>query len=115
MNYIINPIWFYLMSVVDAIRTFSIIATIVLFSSCIVLRFMAFDAYGEDEKTYMRRSSTNFVWSAIFCTMAILVPSKETMAQIMIAKYATYENASAVIQTIQNAADNIIETVEKMK
>lgn len=115
MNYIINPIWFYLMSVVDALRTFSILATILLFSLSIILKFMTLDAYGDDEKMYKKRSSTSFVWSIIFCAMAILVPSKETLTQIMIARYATYDNASAVIQAIQNSADYIIEMVGKAK
>jgi hypothetical protein len=47
--------------------------------------------------------------------MAIFVPNKETLMQIMIARYATYDNATAVIQAVQNAADYIIETVGKVK
>jgi len=103
------------MSVVDALRTFSIIATIFHFSLSIILRFMALDTFGDEEKTYKKRSSTSFVWSVIFGAMAILVPNKETLTQIMIARYATYDNASAAIQAVQNAADYIIEMVGKAK
>ena len=103
------------MSVVDALKTFSIFATILLLSSSIILKFMAHDAYGDDEKTYKKRSSTSSVWSVIFCAMAIFVPNKETLTQIMIARYATYDNASTVIQAVQNAADYIIEMVGKTK
>ena len=115
MNYIINPIWFYLMSVVDALKSFSIIAAIALLATSIVWRFMSFDAGYDEEKEYKKRSFNSFVWSAIFCAMAIFVPNKETLMQIMIARYATYDNASAVIQAVQNAANYIIETVGKAK
>lgn len=76
---------------------------------------MSFDADYDEEKEYKKRSFNSFVWSAIFCAMAIFVPNKETLMQIMIARYATYDNASTIIQAVQNAADHIIEMAGKAK
>ena len=41
--------------------------------------------------------------------LTILIPSKETMIQMQLAKFGTYENAGKAIEAIQDATDYILE------
>ena len=114
MNYIINPVWFYLMSVTDALKWLSAI-----FAGCCALAaiFLLIDSYdycGEERFKQQKIVKTFFAWCAVCTVFAVFIPSKNTLMQIMVAKYTTYDNASAAIQAVQNAADYIIESVQKL-
>ena len=115
MNYIINPAWFYFMSVSDGLVVIAIISATVFGLICGAMVIQISDSFGEEERKAKRTFKKSLVFLLISVLFAVLVPSKNTILQIMIAKYATYDNAATVIQTVQNAADYIIESVGKLK
>ena len=66
----------------------------------------------------MNKTMINWILGILIAVLAfatILIPDKNTLIQMLLAKYATYDNAATVIQTVQNAADYIIESVGKLK
>lgn len=115
MTYIINPIWFYLMSIVDALKTIMVVVSIVMLVGVICCVISVTDSIGEELKRWMKRTKMFFALCCLCAVLAALIPSKETLMQIMIAKYATYENADNAIQAIKSAADYVIEAAGKLK
>lgn len=115
MNYIINPVWFYLMFVVDALKTLSIICAVLCLMAFAGFLLYSLVCYGEEE-TKARKTAIKFIhWCIVFTLLAVFVPNKSTLLQIMIAKYATYENADSAIQAIKSAADYVIEAAGNLK
>jgi len=70
VNYIINPMWFYWLSVVSCVRVF---------------------------------------------VGVIFIPSRNTMLEMQIARYATYENAEWTVETIKSAVDYIVQAIGSLK
>jgi hypothetical protein len=75
----------------------------------------SFDYGNEERNKRLKLVKMFFSWCAVLAFATILIPSKNTLTQMLLAKYATYDNAATVIQTVQNAADYIIESVGKLK
>ena len=47
--------------------------------------------------------------------LTIFVPSKSTMIEMMIAKYATYENADWTVESLKSVVDYIVEAFKAVK
>ena len=115
MTYIINPIWFYFASVVDALKVIMTVIAIVMLVGVVCSVISITDSVDEERNRWMKRAKLSFTLCCLFAVLATLIPSKETLMQIMIAKYATYENADSAIQAIKSAADYVIEAAGKPK
>ena len=124
--YIINPSWFYLLHVIDGLRfslgltcAFAAIALIV----ATIMRIINFCEPGgfEDDDDIRMRIFLNkcLKISAIitFVTMIVLIllPSKQTLIEMQIARYATYENAEWTVEAVKSAVDYIVEAVNSTK
>lgn len=128
MNYIINPSWFYWLGVVESMRHFTVAAFIVSIAVVVVSAIIIpvninmireFPDMSDDE-----RKTVQFFTKALKIAIAALVisglilmfvPSKETLIEIMIAKQATYENATWTVDTLKSAVDYVIQAIQSLK
>ena len=113
MNYIINPSWFYWTNVLNALNiicfVFAIISGIIL---VIVVIGSMVDLCFDDTKKFVIITSIIFAVSVLG---AIFIPTKETLIEIMIAKYATKENLSITVDGIKSAVDYIVNAIKEIK
>ena len=128
MNYIINPSWFYWLGVVESMRYFMIAAFIISIAAIIVaivivpvdMRMIReFPDMSDDE-----RKTVQFFTKALKIAIVVLVisgiillfvPSKETIIGMMIAKQATYENATWTLDALKSAVDYVIQAIQSLK
>ena len=128
MNYIINPAVFYWMSVLDTLHNVLCMAiitsTILLIISAIALPVAISNieqfphiSEGEKKRVPVYRSALKILPIIIIASSVIFVfiPSRETMVQILVAKFATYDNANWTLETIKSAVDYIVEAIKSLK
>lgn len=51
----------------------------------------------------------------VFLLLSVFVPSKETLLSMMVAKFATYENAELTVDAIKDAVDYIVAAIASLK
>jgi hypothetical protein len=121
MTYIINPMWFYWLQLVDVIRMWILIFAAGSFVMTVV--FFGFFA-GNMEWHGIEADETQRYWKALkkvlVATVLIAIiysaiPSKNTLIEMQIARYATVENANWTLETIKSAVDYIVEAIKSMK
>lgn len=128
MNYIINPSWFYWLGVVNSMRGFMIaafvIAIIVIGMALIVIPWNTyiireFPNVSNDERKTLRFFTKALKVAIGVCVIAALflvfVPSKETLIEMMIAKQATYENATWTVDALKSAVDYVVQAIQSLK
>ena len=111
MNYIINPSWFYWIGVVDVIKMLALFVTIIL---AIVWGLMLF-SYAMDREGSKRTLILMALLVISSALIFIFIPSKETLIQMKIAEFVTYDNAKITIDTIKSAADYVLECLKQLK
>lgn len=120
MDYIINPAWFYWLSVSDGLKTFSIAFAILSFVILIVLivyYFVEIDS-GTAERyltIYKRWILLTAVFSIAFMLISVFVPNKQTMIEMQVASIATKTNAEWTIEQLKGITDYIIERIQSVK
>lgn len=127
MNYIINPSWFYWISVVNGIKTvlivFSVISALVCLSLAIgyIVHKEAGTGFGEGDsdnimaKKLVKPIRISFALTVVMAIIAVFIPSRNTLIEMQIARYATYENAERTVDAIKNAVDYIVNAIQSMK
>ena len=128
MNYIINPMWFYWISVVDGIKG-ALICSLIL---SMVISFTFFtiimvdyrdEAYNPEAwcvsestiteyKMFRKYLIISVIVLAVSAIGLIFIPSKNTLIEMQIAKYATYENAEISVESIKSAVDYIVNAIK---
>lgn len=128
MNYIINPSWFYWLGVVNSMRGFMLAAfivaviavgvalTVISWTTSMIREFP--NVTDDDRKT--RQFFTKALKPAIgVCILSalflIFVPSKDTLIEMMIAKQATYENATWTLDALKSAVDYVVQAIQSLK
>lgn len=110
MDYIINPFWFYWVSVFDALKIVCIAAGVVI---AIVGGIICGDAMNEpwskDLEKWSKRLKTVFAVSAALMCVGVFIPSEATMIKMMLAKYATMDNVKIAYQAILDGAKYILD------
>lgn len=127
MTYIINPSWFYWLNVVDNLRCIVIAAIsvdlIVLVVCAICFLICAevikeFPGVCSGEKKRLPLYEKALKWGLIiFPVLAIVfvfLPYKDTLIEMQVARFATYENAEWTVETVKNAVDYIVEAISKI-
>lgn len=112
MDYIINPMWFYWISVVDDLKMTALILAIVTGVAVgIASTFLLCDDINifEDHMILGVSGVLLFIASVI---ALIFIPSKQTLIEMEIAKHATYSNVESVKEQIKDAADYILDRLE---
>lgn len=128
MNYIINPSWFYWLGVVNSMRGFMIaafvIAIIIIGVALIVIPWNTYIIREFPNVSDSERKTLHFFTKALkiaigVCVVSglflVFVPSKDTLIEMMIAKQATYENATWTVDALKNAVDYVVQAIQSLK
>lgn len=128
MNYIINPSWFYWLGVVHSMRGFMlvafIVAIIIIGVSLIIIPvnvklIQDYPSICDDEKKAVRFFTKALKIAIGVCVASglslVFVPSKETLIEMMIAKQATYENATWTVDALKSAVDYVVQAIQSLK
>lgn len=128
MNYIINPSWFYWLGVVNSMRGFMlaafIVAIIVIGVALILITWNVsmireFPSLSDDERKNVRFFTKALKVAIGVCVASglflVFVPSKETLIEMMIAKQATYENATWTVDALKSAVDYVVQAIQSLK
>lgn len=128
MNYIINPNWFYWLGVVESMRHFMIAAFIIsialiVVSLIIIPMNMSMisefpDMSNDERKTVQLFTKALKIAIAVLIISGLIlmfVPSKETLIEMMIAKQATYENATWTLDALKSAVDYVVQAIQSLK
>ena len=128
MNYIINPSWFYWLGVVNSMRVFMlvafIVAIIIVGVALIVIPvnvklIQEYPSISDDERKVVRFFTKALKVAIGVCVASglflVFVPSKETLIEMMIAKQATYENATWTVDALKSAVDYVVQAIQSLK
>lgn len=128
MNYIINPSWFYWLGVVNSMRGFMLVAFIVAITiigvALIVIpvnvkMIQDYPSICDDERKAVRFFTKALKVAIGICVASVLflvfVPSKETLIEMMVAKQATYENATWTVDALKSAVDYVVQAIQSLK
>lgn len=121
MTYYINPIWFYLMNVGNATHHLFMFtgALVSIVSICIFIIWLAdgcgtlnYEKMDDDEKATFKLFKKIIIASIIALFIGILIPSKETCIEMMVASQVTHENVSATKEEIYEIVDYVTDKVK---
>ena len=112
-NYIINPMWFYWLHIIDYLRgicTGIEVISLVITGTIGLVSVIDWESIDNEKKRMLIHvSKILFVVCCICCLILMFIPTKAVLIEMEIAKHATYENASAVLQHIKEATDYILD------
>ena len=129
MTYIINPMWFYWISVADKICEATCSLAILLFISSatayIVAAALKIDAHGHDGfdrkcSSYIvgakaqRVATVLAVLAVILLAISTFIPSRETLVEMQIARFTTVENAEWALDAVKSATDYIVSAIKEL-
>lgn len=128
MNYIINPSWFYWLGVVNSMRGFMlvafIVAVIIIGVALIIIPvnvklIQDYPRICDDERKAVRFFTKALKVAIGVCVASglflVFVPSKETLIEMMVAKQATYENATWTVDALKSAVDYVVQAIQSLK
>jgi Na+-driven multidrug efflux pump len=112
--------WFYWVNVVDTLVVILIVLLNLAVVACVISGIIAFTTleYGdddEDHKAAKRIFKRCFITAVVVAIAVILIPTKNTLIEMQIARYATYENAEITIDAIKSAVDYIVDAMKSVK
>ncbi len=118
---IINPMWIYLIGVVeqldmalDMVLCLAVILLIILFVGvCVLIE----DTYGEERKKYEKAFKDLFkfvfIWF-VFGIISVLIPSKTTLISMLVAKTVTVEKVVQGKEVVKGSIDYIFEKIQEV-
>ena len=113
---IVDPMWFYWISVVDNVKGLFIGAAIMLLVASAIFAFcIAMDADTIEDfcESLKRFKIIPLVFLIVpFFMVVCFIPSSETLIKMEIAKHATYENTTIAIEKIEEVAKDIIHELQ---
>lgn len=112
-GYIIEPMWFYWVRVLDNIKEIAVVALILGVVAGGFCFLVAQDCFSEEEyKLWKKKIIISFCAVVLSAIILVFVPSRETLVEMKIAEFGTYENVTTVIETIEDMTDKIIEQIK---
>ncbi len=117
-GYIINPMWFYWVNIANTAKTaFGILAGILfLLGLCSVWALIDSDLFDDEETEKYWKATRWVIAGGLVCLIAaIFIPTKNTLIEMQIAKYATWENAEWTVGAIKDAVDYIVDAIGSIK
>ena len=117
--YIVDPMTFYWLSVFEAIRAMFLVVSIIGGAAAVILPIVFFAdscCWDEDEKKkYIKALIAVLIVLFVSVLLVIFIPSKQTMIEMMVARYATTENAEWTVDALKSAVDYIVEAMKSVK
>lgn len=111
---IIDPMLFYWISVFNSLKLVFIVLFVVSVIGFVGFLVFSFDEYVDGNRVKITRDI--FAVLAVMSAIGLIfIPSKETMIEMLIAKYATVENAEWTIENIKSIADYIVNAIQTTK
>ena len=110
-GYIINPAWFYWVDIVSSLKIVALASTIVGIFACIFLIV----AVLEEGDNFLKPLRIAIACTAMYIIVTVFIPSKETLIEMQIAKYVTWENAEWTVDTIKDAVDYIANAIGSIR
>lgn len=127
MNYIIDPMWFYWMDIVSELDIICVLIAIFGGIAAVVLTVVyamnehEIDEFpncssAEQKENSIIKKYLKPIWVIAIISFigVIFIPTDETLTKMLLAKFATYENAEIAIDGIQSAADYIINAMKEI-
>ena len=112
-GYIINPAWFYWVNIADGIKIImSLLAVASLVASFLSALISLDDTDTATSKKFEKMALKMFIVAIVCIILSLFIPSKETLIEMQIAKYATLENAEWTVDAIKDVADYIANAVK---
>lgn len=108
-GYVIDPMWFYWISVGTALKTVSVFVAILGLLATGVFVVCYLEATGDEVQIARKALITSSTVMIVFTLLGIFVPGEETLIKMKLAEFGTYENITTIIEAIENTADKIIE------
>lgn len=109
MEPVINPVWFYLTDVIGTLK--------VAIGYVLIITFIAFIVEATtdvlDSKEW-KLYKIAFIVLGITAFIGLLLPSENTCYKMLVASYITPDNLNLFGESVTNAVDYIIESVEKV-
>lgn len=118
-DYIINPMFFYWVSVADTAKfMLEILGTIGIaigiafwIKGCVDLEFAYGKTETEEAKKTRRMSIITALISIGIIFGGVFIPSENTLIKMQVAKFGTYDNAEKVVQVIDKKTDALIDAI----
>lgn len=112
MDYIINPWWFYLISVIDKVHLIAMLGAIASVFTIVLILI----GHNELKKTVenakiMKRIKQRGALSAVFLTLVVCIPSENTMTKMMIANVLTTENIKSGTDFTQDQIGQLVDKI----
>ena len=117
MDYIINPMWIYWLNVLNGLRMLSIVLTCIATGCTIIMgiTWITTSLSDAEEKTVLKWLRIFFFCALGLVTIVIFVPSKETMIEMLVARFATRSNIALGVEQVKEIVDYIITTLNAVK
>ena len=113
-EYIINPSWFYWLSVANTAKIVLCVIFGCLLLACLVeLIVWACDDY--DDPQTRNVLIVSFAAAVVIGIAAVFIPSRATLMEMQIARLATPENAAWTVDKLKEAVDYIVEAIKAVK
>lgn len=115
MTYMISPMWFYWISVINnVIVAFQLVAFISGIALLCCILFIIFTECEEEKKNFISIIKLIVPVFVISVLGIILIPTREVLIEMQVAKFATTENAQWTLDAIKSAVDYIIQAIGQM-
>ncbi len=118
MTYYISPIWFYLIGVSTGLQILLLAIGIILMLTSITVTLIWLADNGVDivnmtdnEKKFIGIAKKIVITGIISISIGLLIPSKETCIEMMVASQITHENVSTTKEEIYKIIDYITDKV----
>ncbi len=110
-EYIINPAWFYWANIANGLKIVALIGAMIGMIACI----FCIIAVLEKDDDYLKPLRIVIACTTVCIIAAVFIPTKETLIEMQIAKYATWENAEWTIDAIKDAVDYIVDAIGSIR
>ena len=120
MEPIINPLWFYLIDVVDNLQ---IVVGIILILSCIALAIVSLIMFFEYSELYLEEQEKQAYFKYLKITLKVIIPciiitsftpSSDTIYKMIIADNITPHNIEVVGDAVEGGIDYIFEKINSL-
>lgn len=117
MNYVINPMIFYWLQVIDIVWCLAVVAMIICAILAMFMSFCLIDSSPEweEDKKFRKVRKTAIVIGLCCLAIMIFLPNKDTALAILISKLATKDNVNLTLEGVKKAVQYIIEASKAIK